>query len=109
MGIFSFLTPQKKTYTDKKGYKRFSDTDKLVHRWVAEKKLKRKLKKDEVVHHKDRNKSNNNPWNLWVFKNQKEHDKIHKDDSKRHGPKISYKGFNNSSSKKKNKSSWFSW
>ena len=47
---------------------------------MAEKKLSRKLKQGEVVHHKDRNKQNNSKENLWVFKNQSEHYKIHKKD-----------------------------
>ena len=38
------------------------------HRWVMEKKLGRKLKKDEVVHHIDHNPKNNNPSNLKVMK-----------------------------------------
>ena len=81
------------TYLDKKGYKRFCNSNKLVHRWAAEKKLGRKLKKGEVVHHKDRNKTNNNPNNLHVFKNQKQHDYFHRKDAIKHGPKASYKGF----------------
>lgn len=82
-----------KTYIDKRGYRRYSDSNKLVHRQVAEKKLGRALRKGEVVHHKDRNKLNNSPNNLWVFKNQKEHDRIHKLDARNHGKKASYKGF----------------
>ncbi len=39
MGIFN-----RKTYLDKRGYKRFKDSNTSVHRWVAEKKLGRKLK-----------------------------------------------------------------
>ena len=68
------------TYVDSKGYKRYKDSNKLVHRYMAEKKLSRKLKQGEVVHHKDRNKQNNSKENLWVFKNQSEHYKIHKKD-----------------------------
>lgn len=86
------MAPIGKTYSDERGYKRFKDSDTPVHRWAAEKKLGRKLKKGEVVHHKDRNKSNNSQTNLWVFKNQKEHDKAHKKDAKRFGKKYSYKG-----------------
>lgn len=82
-----------KTYIDNRGYRRYTDTDKLVHRNVAEKKLGRALKKGEVVHHKDRNKLNNAPDNLWVFKNQEEHDRIHKWDAIRFGKKASYLGF----------------
>jgi len=82
-----------KTYIGRKGYRRFIDSNKLVYRCVAEKKLGRKLRKGEVVHHKDRNKLNNSSCNLWVFANQKEHDRIHKIDTKKHGKKVSYKGF----------------
>ena len=40
-----------KLFKDKKGYKRFADSGIPVHRYVAEKKLGRNLKKREVVHH----------------------------------------------------------
>lgn len=69
-----------KTYIDSKGYRRFKDSGKLLHRWVAEKKLGRKLKKGEVVHHENRDKLDNDPSNLWVFKNQAEHYRIHEED-----------------------------
>jgi len=68
----------KLTYIDKNGYKRYSDSNKLVHRHVAEMKLKRKLNPDEVVHHINRNKLDNRRTNLWVFKTQYKHYKIHK-------------------------------
>lgn len=74
-----------KTYIDSKGYRRFSDSGELVHRWVAKDKVGGSLKKGAVVHHKDRNKLNNDPDNLWVFKNQKEHDKTHRKDKKKWG------------------------
>ncbi len=70
-----------KTYTDKKGYRRFSDSGRSVHRWSAAKKLGRPLRRSERVHHINRRKSNNKPSNLWVFKNQKAHHKAHKEDS----------------------------
>ena len=82
-----------KTYTDSRGYKRFKGSKKLVHRYTAEKKLGRPLRPGEIVHHKDRNKQNNNSSNLWVFRNQKEHDRIHKLDARRYGEKASYQGF----------------
>lgn len=47
------------------------------HRRVAERKIGRKLRKGEVVHHIDGNKRNNNPNNLEVLKNQSEHAKRH--------------------------------
>jgi len=67
-----------KTYIDNNGYRRFRDSNKLVHRYVMEKKLGRKLKYGEIVHHIDRNKLNNSPENLKVFANQDEHENHHK-------------------------------
>jgi len=63
----------KKTYVTKKGYSRFKDSGKYVHRWVEEKKLGRKLKSKEVVHHIDGNSLNNSPNNLKVYKSQSQH------------------------------------
>jgi hypothetical protein len=67
-------------YIDRNGYKRFSNSKKLVSRWMAEKKLGRKLNNEEIVHHKNRNKLDNNPKNLWVFRNQDEHEAAHEED-----------------------------
>lgn len=82
-----------KVYEDEKGYWRFKDSDVPVHRWVAERKLGRPLRPGEVVHHKDRDKSNNDPDNLWVFRSQEEHDEVHEIDAYRHGERASYQGF----------------
>jgi hypothetical protein len=95
MGLFS----KKKAYSDKRGYMRFKDSDIPVHRWAAEKKLGRKLKGGEVVHHKDRNKANNSPSNLFVFRSQLEHDKAHKKDALRFGKDFSYSGRKKNSKK----------
>jgi len=94
MGIIKVLSNLfSNTYIDKRGYKRFKDSNEPMHRWAAEKRLGRKLRQGEVVHHKNRDKTDNRAENLWVFKNQIEHDMIHKKDAKRYGTKISYKGF----------------
>ncbi|MBI4439730.1 HNH endonuclease [Candidatus Woesearchaeota archaeon] len=68
------------TYVDGRGYRRFSDSGTLVSRWVAEKKLGRELDDEEIVHHKDRNKLNNRTSNLWVCRDQDEHESYHEED-----------------------------
>ena len=95
--IFSGLFSNE--YTDDRGYKRFTDSDKLVHRWAVEKKIGRKLRDEEVVHHKNRDKKDNSPDNLYPC-SPKVHNRIHKSDAKKHGKKASYQGF------KKKKSIW---
>ena len=72
-------------YIDQDGYKRYSDSNKLVHRHVAEMKLGRKLKAGEVVHHINRDKLDNRRSNLWVFKSQEQHKYIHKKDKEKYG------------------------
>ena len=69
-----------KTYTDSRGYRRFKNSGKPVHRWAAEKKLGRELKSGEVVHHKNRDKQDNSYRNLSVLPSQKRHYEIHKKD-----------------------------
>lgn len=49
----------------------------LEHRLVMAKKLKRPLKKEEIVHHIDGNRTNNKISNLYLCKNLGEHAKIH--------------------------------
>lgn len=51
-------------------------SNRYVHREIAEEKLGRKLTKDEVVHHKDKNIHNNDPENLEVM-TRSEHMKLH--------------------------------
>lgn len=43
------------------------------YRKIAEKKIGRKLKKGEIVHHLDGNSTNNDPDNLFVCESQSEH------------------------------------
>lgn len=47
------------------------------HIVVAEQKLGRELKDEEVVHHIDENRSNNAPENLMIFANTAEHSAYH--------------------------------
>lgn len=84
MSLFDFLleifdgnsSRENKTYIDENGYRRFSDSDKLVSRWMVEKKLSRRLDPDEEVHHRDRNKLNNRPGNLEAL-TPEEHNREH--------------------------------
>lgn len=50
---------------------------KLAHRVVAEQMLGRELKGNEVVHHIDANRRNNNPINLMVFSSNSDHIRYH--------------------------------
>jgi hypothetical protein len=84
---------ESKTYVDRKGYLRFNDGGVPIHRVVASKMLGRKLRPWEVVHHKDRDKLNNDQQNLWVCSSQGEHDELHQRDAERFGPSASYQGF----------------
>ena len=72
-------------YKDKKGYLKYSDSGKPRHRAVMEKLFGHSLNKGSVVHHKNRDKTDNRPSNLWVFKNQKAHDRAHRRDKKKFG------------------------
>ncbi len=65
------------TYIDPNGYKRYSDSDRLVHRHIAEVYVvRRKLTDDEVVHHINGNKLDNRSKNLRVM-TWKEHKDLH--------------------------------
>lgn len=76
---------KKLTYIDSDGYKRFCNSDILVHRHVAEKMLGRRLQSGEVVHHINRDKTDNRRKNLWVFESQEKHHYIHEQDEKKTG------------------------
>ncbi len=65
-----------KVYIDKKGYKRFKDSGKLVHRRVMERKLGFRLRKDVIVHHINGIKTDNRFENLQLM-TKKEHFKQH--------------------------------
>lgn len=68
-------------YLDKKGYKRYKDNDRLVHREIAWNNIydfdKHPLRFREYdIHHKDRNKLNNKIKNLELL-TRKQHKEIH--------------------------------
>ena len=61
-----------KTYINREGYRAFSDSGKLVHRWVATKKYGHKEVEGKEVHHIDGNKLNNEKSNLIIL-NKEDH------------------------------------
>lgn len=63
-------------HKDSNGYWRYADSGELVHRNVAANKIGRELRDDEVVHHKDGDKSNFRRSNLRVT-SRSHHAKMH--------------------------------
>ncbi len=63
-------------YIDSKGYPRWKDSNILVHRTVAAKKVGGKIYPNNVVHHIDGNKRNFRKENLWVM-SRSDHAKLH--------------------------------
>ncbi len=58
-----------------KGYTKYYS--RLAHRVIAEKKIGRPLKPEEVVHHLDFNKRNNHPDNLMILPSKADHSRYH--------------------------------
>ena len=75
--IIHFMNKKKNIYTDSKGYKRYTNSNKLVHRVVASNMVGGKICKGRVVHHIDGDKSNFRKNNLKIM-SKSEHGKIHK-------------------------------
>lgn len=66
----------KKKYTNSDGYVVLYKNNKFEHRHIAEVVLKRKLNKNEVVHHINGNPKVNKTWNLCVMDHEK-HELFH--------------------------------
>jgi hypothetical protein len=64
------------TYKDRKGYPRWSDSGKLVHRTVASNMIGGSIGRGRVVHHIDGDKSNFRKSNLLVM-SRSDHSKLH--------------------------------
>jgi|GEM_PF-757295 len=63
-------------YYDKKGYPRWRNTNRLVHRTIAAKKFGGKIPPGLVVHHRDENRGNFRDGNL-VTMTRSEHARLH--------------------------------
>ena len=72
-------------YRDRWGNLRYRDSHKTVAVARMEKFFGHKLSKGSVVHHNNRDKSDNRISNLLVLKSQKEHDRIHRTAKRRFG------------------------
>jgi len=75
MGLFG--TKKRTFHYNKSGYPVSNKTGKLIHRQVASKKIGRPIKKNEEVHHNDRNPKNFRKSNLRVMK-KRTHKKGHR-------------------------------
>jgi hypothetical protein len=69
----------KNGYVVLNGAGRKRDGRQYEHRMVMEEIIGRKLDRKEVVHHIDRNRTNNSPDNLMLFANDTEHHKYHRE------------------------------
>jgi hypothetical protein len=66
----------RKFYKDKKGYPRWRNSHKLVHRTVASNKIGGSIGRGRVVHHRDGNKMNFRKSNLTVM-SRSDHSSLH--------------------------------
>ena len=85
--IRGLFTRKPKTYIDQQDHPQVADSDKRAHRWAAEKSIGRKLRAGEVIHHKNRDRSDNRAENISVLGSQEEHDRVHERDAKRQAKK----------------------
>lgn len=95
-GDFNYISPNWKVLKKgipcltKLGYIRINVNGKRVfqHRYIMEQHIGRKLKRNEVVHHINHNKIDNQIKNLKLFKNQAEHIHTHTRLGTQYSPKI---------------------
>jgi len=80
---------RKNGYLNKNGYRYQAKNGKEMgeHRWKMQKRVGRKLKRTEVVHHWNENKLDNRIDNLCLFRSFSAHFKIHRF-AERHGLEI---------------------
>lgn len=55
----------------------YTGKNKALHRYIAEFYLRRRLKKEEIIHHINGETTDNRRENLYLCKNENEHQKIH--------------------------------
>ena len=66
---------------DPRHQKALNDGCVYEHVIIAEKILGRPLSSEEVIHHKDENRKNNDPSNIMVFRTNEDHSRYHKQKS----------------------------
>ena len=76
-GYIHQLISEKEKIGSRKNWRKYIP----LHRLLIEKKIERKLLPNEVVHHKDGNKENNDINNLQIFSSIGEHQKFHKNNT----------------------------
>jgi hypothetical protein len=98
-GYIAFDVKLNEKRINKKGHSKFKKKRHRFHRFITEKRLNKKLKRKESVHHKDHDRLNNKPNNLEVML-EIDHLKLHpriatRPDDKRHLWRETRKGENN--------------
>jgi len=77
LGLSRIMDKQGYIYIKTEGHPHASKGYVPEHRLVVERMVERFLRPEEIVHHLDQDKANNEVNNLMLFKNAKEHAKFH--------------------------------